>query len=615
MPAGELVSRWFFIALIVVSTVAAYSNSLRSPFVFDDISDIFDNTSIRHLWPLIKVFEIGTDSAVALHNRPVVNLTWAINYAMGGLDTLPYHLTNLAIHLLAAVTLFGIVRRTLALTGIPERMSRKALPLGLAVALIWALHPLQTHAVTYITQRYESLMGLFYLGALYCLIRAGTSNQGRVWAGGCVAAAMLAMGSKEVAVSAPICLLLYDRAFLAGSVREAWARRRGLYLGLLGVWLGFALLQLLSVSRSSWAGGGLPYSMWEYALSQLGVILHYVRLSLWPQPLVLDYGWPIARGVRQILPGAVVVGGLAVVSVYALVRWPRLGLLGAWFFLILAPTSSILPIADLAFLHRMYLPLAAIVVLAVLGGEAVVDTMVRRGWLGERGAAAATMSALAAVAMTLGVGTWQRNRDFESNVSIWLDTVAKAPGHARALNNLGSAYVEHGDPEKAVGYLQGAIRLKPNYADALNNLGLAYVDLGNPEKAIGYLREAIRLKPDFANALNILGSAYMDLGDPEKAVGYLQEAIRLEPSHDLALNNLGKVYGMLGMFEGSVEYFRRATKASPNFSAAYYNLGISLLELGRNTEAIAVWRALQKIDLALAQELRRQIPGTGGSGP
>lgn len=605
---AHLVARWLSIALIVAATAAAYANSLRGPFVLDDLGDIVDNPSIRHLWPLRDVFVVGSAGEAGLHSRPVVNLTWAVNYAMSGLDTMPYHLTNLAIHILAALTLFGIVHRTLSLPGIPERLGRKALPLGLAAALIWALHPLQTQAVTYVTQRYESLMGLCYLAALYSLIRAGSSAHGRAWAGACAAAAMLAMGSKEVAVSAPIILLLYDRAFLAGSVRGAWARRRGLYLGLLGVWLGFALLQLLSASRSSWSGYGKSYSLQEYALSQFGVILHYLRLSLWPQPLVLDYGWPVARSAREILPGAVVVGGLAAASVWALARRPKLGLLGAWFFLILAPTSSILPVADLAFLHRMYLPLAAIVLLAVLGGEAAVDAAERRGWLGKRGAAVA-LSVVAAAAVALAAGTWRRNRDFESAVSIWLDTVAKAPGNVRALNNLGTAYTDLGNPEKAVGYLQQVIRLKPDDADAFNNLGMAHVDLGNPEKAVVYLREAIRLKPDDAKALNNLATIYVGSGQLEKAAGYLQEAVRLKPDYADALNNLGSVYGRLGQFEKSLEQLRRAIEARPDFSTAHFNLGVTLVQLGRYAEATAICRTLREIDPPRARELESLIPG------
>ena len=211
--------------------------------------------------------------------------------------------------------------------------------MALVVAGIWTLHPLQTQAVTYTVQRYESMMGLFYLVALYCAIRSDSSARPSWWAAASVVSCLLAMGCKEVAVSAPLAILLYDRAFLAGSFGEAWRRRRRMYLGLAGTWLAFLALFMASASRSKWAGYGLPVSATEYALSQFGVILHYLRLSFWPYPQVLDYDWPIARTLDQILPGMVVVGALLAATVWALVRRPAWGVVGAWFFLILAPWS------------------------------------------------------------------------------------------------------------------------------------------------------------------------------------------------------------------------------------------------------------------------------------
>jgi hypothetical protein len=526
-PTVWLMSRWFSIALIVAATVAAYSNSLSCPFIFDDLFNIVGNGSIRHLLPLRDVFLVHSAGEVELHSRPVANLTFAVNYAMGGLNPLPYHLTNLLIHLLAAATLFGIVRRTLLLPGIPERSGRKATPLALAIALLWALHPLQTQAVTFVTQRYESLMGLFCLVALYSLVRSGTSPRGRSWAAACVAATVLALGSKEVAVAAPLCLLLYDRAFLAGSVRAAWVRRRGMYLGLLGAWLGFALLQAFSGSRGDWAGYSLPLPWHQYAISQFGVVLHYLRLSLWPRPLVFDYWWPAASSASEILPGALLVGGLAAASGYALVRRPKLGFLGGWFFLILAPTSSVMPIADLAFLHRMYLPLAAIVVLAALGGQFAVDTLVRRWRLGAQGAAATAMILLAAVAAPMALGTWQRNRDYGSAVSLWRDTVANVPRNPRAHLNLGNAYSMQGMVDEAVAEYRRTLEIDPTNAMGHNNVGVALAGRGQVEEAIAHYRVALELSPDYAEAHSNLGKALAGRGQATEAIAHLRKALEL----------------------------------------------------------------------------------------
>ena len=204
-----------------------------------------------------------------LRSRPVVNLSFALDYAVGGLRTLPYHVTNLAIHILAALALFGIVRRTLLLPRFRDRFGPASAALVLAAALLWAVHPLQTESVTYITQRYESMMGLFYLVAVYGLIRCG-GNVGHLakgpempqignlphtgggpffWGAVTVAATLLSLGSKEVAVSLPIMLLLCDRVLLSGSFAEIGRRRWGLYLALLAVWAVFAAVQLRAGPR------------------------------------------------------------------------------------------------------------------------------------------------------------------------------------------------------------------------------------------------------------------------------------------------------------------------------------------------------------------------------
>ena len=223
----------FAIVVLVAAVLAAYTNSLRCPFVFDDNYDIIENPSIRHLWPLWDVLLARSKSAVWLHPRPVVIFSFALDYAVGGLKTPPYHLTNLAIHLLAGLALFGVVHRTLLLPRFRDRFGLASVPLALAVALLWALHPLQTESVTYITQRYESMMGLFFLLAIYGIIRCGDSTHPYCWGAVTVAATLLSLGSKEVAVSLPIMILLSDRVLLSGSFSEIWRRRWGMYVALL----------------------------------------------------------------------------------------------------------------------------------------------------------------------------------------------------------------------------------------------------------------------------------------------------------------------------------------------------------------------------------------------
>jgi hypothetical protein len=249
--------------LIVLAAVAVYSNSLHCPFIFDDYTDIVNNASIHSLRPIGDVFLVPSNGRMVPHGRPVVMFSLALNYAVGGLNPFLYHLVNLAIHVLAGLTLFGIVRRTLLLPCLGERFVKPATPLALATALIWSLHPLNTAAVTCVVQRYESMMGLFYFLALYAGIRCGTSPHPRRWSIATAAAALFAMGCKEVAVSIPIIILLYDRAFLAGSFREALRRRSGMYAGLATAWATYAVFFAFSGGRGSWAGYRLPVSWLE----------------------------------------------------------------------------------------------------------------------------------------------------------------------------------------------------------------------------------------------------------------------------------------------------------------------------------------------------------------
>ena len=233
--------------LLACVALVAYQNSFSVPLIFDDLPAIRDNPTIRQLGSALSP---PHGSGLPVDGRPVVNLTLAINYAFGGLEVRGYHLVNLAIHLAAALVLFGIVRRTLRQPAWRQRYQDAALPLAFMSAALWAVHPLQTEAVTYVVQRAESLMGLLYLLTLYGFIRSADPGASRGWPILAIASCGLGMASKEVMVSAPLMVLLYDRTFVAGSFREAWRQRRGLYAGLAASWLLLGWLVLGSASLS-----------------------------------------------------------------------------------------------------------------------------------------------------------------------------------------------------------------------------------------------------------------------------------------------------------------------------------------------------------------------------
>ncbi|HEX2854901.1 MAG TPA: tetratricopeptide repeat protein [Opitutaceae bacterium] len=600
-PPGT--SRWIVFAagaLVVLATLLAYQNGLRGPFVFDDFPTIVENPTIRRLSTSLMP---PSETGLTVNGRPVVNFSLALNYAFGGIEPRGYHATNLAIHTLAALLLFGVVRRTLLLT----RLQGAALPLALAIAGIWAVHPLQTAAVTYVVQRSESLLGLFYLLTLYAFIRGakchliddtlpeGVATQpirrhGQKWLVVSVAACALGMATKEVMVSAPLMVLLYDRTFVAGSFGEAWRRRWRFYLALGATWLLLAWLMLGSGARGGTAGFGLGVTGWDYAVKQCDAVVHYLRLAFWPKPLVFDYGGMVLvpRGT-DVWPQALLLGALAAGTGFALWRGKgetkpgrvALGFMGIWFFAILAPTSSVVPLADTMFEHRMYLPLAAIVTLAVVA----IHRLLGRG----------SPAVFAILVAGLGAMTTRRNADYQSELTLWRDTVAKRPENVRAHYTFGSVLFANGQVAEAIAEYEAALQLKPDSAPAHNNLGNALLRTGRIAQALPHYEAALRTAPRSAETHNNLGNALVRLGRAREARAHYETALQLERNFADAHNNLGNVLAQAGEFAGAAKHFEAALHLRPDLADAHANLGNVLAQSGRAADALPHYEAALRL--------------------
>jgi len=560
-------------AAIILAGLAAYSNSFHGPFIFDDKYFVTVQSAMK-LWPIWPTL-IGS--------RPVVQASLALNYTLGGPGETGYHVFNVIVHLLAALTLFGIVRRTLALPTFAGRFGERiAAALGFCVALLWAVHPLQTEAVTYIIQRMESLMALFYLLTLYCVIRAATSQRPGAWHATAVAACALGMGCKEVMISAPIVVLLYDRTFIAGSFRDALRRRWGLYLGLAATWI-ILIRSVLEAFGPHVAAAGAGFGIKSvtpllYAQSQFGVILHYLRLAFWPTGLCLDYFWPIARGAGEIAPGAAVVGILLAATLWALARRPAWGFIGALFFLVLAPTSSILPIQDLAFEHRMYLPLAAVAAAVVVAAF----LLGRRLGLGV----GALLVLCAAGAVALGMATHRRNADYRTAISIYEDTVAKRPANPRAWQGLGWEKNLARDYDGALQCLDRALKLPGDDANAYSDRGVVCQNLHRYEEALSDFNRALALKPNFADTYSNRSDLYIATGRFQLAVDDCDRAIELEPGSPRSYNNRGLALAGMRRYEEALHDYDRALALNPDLYEVWFNRALALSALGRDELAI-----------------------------
>jgi tetratricopeptide (TPR) repeat protein len=548
--------------VIVLAALAAYHNSFQGPFIFDDLDSILDNQTIRHVWPIGDALVPPRQSGVT--GRPVVNLSLAVNYAFGGTRVWGYHVLNLVIHVLAGLTFFGIVRRTLLWPRLRERFGAEASKLALATAVLWTVHPLQTESVTYVIQRCESMMGLFYLLTLYYFIRGASSERARPWFGLSVAACALGTACKEVMLSAPLMVLLYDRTFVSGSFRVAWQQHGRLLVALGATWV---LLGSLSASGGSLDNVSrnphIRLGRGEYLLTEPGVILDYLRLCVWPHPLCFDYNGLAARTWSSILPPALVVGTLLTATVWALGVNAVWGFVGAWFFLILAPTSSFFRLDSPMYEHRMYLPLAAVVTMAVVG----LFLLQRQLFSRQQGLVLSCVAGTS-VAILFGYLTIQRNRDYSSEVSIWQDTVDKRPNSARAHFNLGTALEQAGRVQEAIEHYEQALRIKPDFADAHSNLGVALAQQGRLQEAIEHWEESLRINPDSADAHFNLGLALARTGRVQEAIEHWEQTLRIKPNYPEAHYNLGLALEKLGRTQEAITHYEQALRIKPDFVQA-----------------------------------------------
>lgn len=553
-------------ALIAVATVAAYHGCFTGGFILDDLSSVTLNPSIRQLWPLTS-----PPPGTVTGGRPVANFTFALNYALSGLDVWSYHATNLLVHVLAALTLFGVVRRTLTQPILKARFSAIALPLAAAAALLWAVHPLQTATVDYVSQRTEQLMALFYLLTFYAFIR-GTENSPRLWHPLAVVACTLGMASKEVMATAPVLILLYDRTFVAGNFLTALRQRWRLYAALASTWLLLAWLVLGSHLDQRGAGFNLGVSPTDYALTETRVLLHYLLLSLWPHPLVFDYGWDFARLLADVWPFVVTLTALATATLWALWRRPAIGFLVCWFFVIQLPTSSFVPISEQPMAEsRVYLPLAAV---------AVALTAALFAYVRPRAILICGCVACLFVGLTA-----RRTLDYHSDLSIWSDTVTKKPANARAHRALGDALLVLNRTDAAIASFATAVRLKPDYTQAHYNLGNAYLARGDRPAAIASFGTALRQNPQHAKAHNNLANALLAEKRPADAIPHYETALRLVPDFAEARRNLAIAYSDLGAAQlrsgstaAAITAFRSAVRIAPDSSDAWHNLSRALLD-------------------------------------
>jgi tetratricopeptide (TPR) repeat protein len=580
-------STWIGLLVALLATLVAFSPALRAPFAFDDVDAIPSNPTIRQLST-----SLAPPPRLAVSSRPIVNFSLALNYAANeafGVDqsstgtsaTVVYHVTNLLLHLLCGVLLFGVARRTLAIPKLGGWANEGANSFALVAMTLWLLHPIQTEAVDYLIQRTELLVSLFYLATLYASIRgwdASTPARRALWLAAGVVACFLGMASKEVMVTAPVVVLVYDRVFRVSSWRELFGdrARRWFYAGLAASWLLLGAL-VAGGGRADSAGFGLGLRWYAYLYSQGWAIAHYLLLMFWPGDLRFDYGFAPVRGIGGLIGGMVVltIAVAALVVAFRSKRW-WIAFLVAWFFILLAPSSSVLPIqTEIAAERRVYLASAALVVAIVIAAGYALRSR-RREFLG-----AAAVVALVFLGLTM-----RRSALYANPEALWRDAIAKAPANPRAYDNLASVIYQKDRARigEADSLWNRALAIDSTYMTAWSNLAQIRLDKGRTADARALLERAVRINPDYVDATRRLGALLATQGD-SASVPYLERMVNSGEVTDESLVALAQAYLNANRPDDAMGALRRALTINPRRTDAAAFLGAMLSQRGRYDEA------------------------------
>ncbi len=515
-------------ALLSAAVWGVYGRVIDVPFICDDYTSLRENPSIREWWPWWNTagdpspLRPSPDTPVSA--RPLVNFTFALNYHFSQMSPSGYRVTNVAIHIVASLILWALVRRTLLLEFFAGRFESVAGLLGFLSALLWAVHPLNTESVAYITQRTESQMGLFYLATMYFCLRYWTAVDRAPRIGWLIAATIacqLGALSKEMMATLPAVALLYERTFIAHSFWQALRRSWPLYLALALAWIPQVVINYHG-PRTPSAGFhlGLPAYIWWY--TQAEVLLLYLKLAFWPWPLVMHYEIPYKETLVMAWPWVLPVALLAVSTLYLVWKRTSAGFTIATVVIALSPTLIVPLVGEIVAERRMYVPLAALVPFLVAGSY----VLLRRWAVGGSTSAAASAAdqlttrvilgvwSLAAVAFVVVANA--RLAAYADEVTLLSDTVRNQPDDLAMLVNLGVALSNVGRQTEAIPHFEHAdkvnressilnYRLSKETHKLYYNWGLACQELDRSDEAIAHYQQAIQLSPDHAQSHYNLG--------------------------------------------------------------------------------------------------------------
>ena len=576
MDIGEILM-WSCLALFVF---LIYANTLKSPFVFDDSHTIHDNPNIRLTNRSFKeITKAGFDGPSS--HRPVVKISFALNYYLHGYKVPGYHLVNMMIHLTTGIFLYLFAKMTLGALSLRSGIAYpKWIPFF--TALLWLVHPIQTESVTYIVQRMNSMAAMFYVLSMFLYGKARLMRDKRkksVLFIGCIVSGLFSLCSKENSATLPFFLFLYEWYFFQ-DLDRTWLRRRLLpFTGILIMVVSMAFIYLGAdpIEKILADYKTYPFTLTERVLTEFRVVVYYISLLVLPHPsrLNLDYDFMISKSLFDpptTLASLSLIVGMIVVSFSAAKKMRILSFAILWFLGNLLIESSVIGL-DLVFEHRNYLPSMLVSLTAVI----FIYQHIKPKWLGA--------GILCAVVILFSVWSYERNGVWRDDLSLWADCAKKSPKKARPQTNLGVALYQRGKISEAMTRYNEALHLDPNYIDAHNNLGIVLRRQGRLEEAMDHFSAVLRSDPDYREAHNNLANTLSSLGRLDEAIDHYQEAIRIDPHDAIAHYNLANAFGRQGKYQEARINYEAALRIRPDFPEARRNLQRTLQRLSRSIDA------------------------------
>lgn len=606
VPNFDRFQALFLVILIAVGAII-YSNTLDSPFVFDDIKAIKDNSLIR-MTEISRVNITNSFISYSGGKRPLPLLSFAFNYYFGQYNVIGYHLVNIIIHVINGILLFFFLKTTLMISK-PQKVIKSkpdpltVLSLSFVSALLWLVNPIQTQSVTYIVQRMNSMGAMFFILALLLYAKGRfaqqnkfsdldlkTVNSGRrkfpnhyFWFTGCFLAGILALVSKQNTAVLPFFIFLYEWYFFQDLGKE-WLKKQLKIIGAIVIL--FGIVAAIYLGPEPWhkinnirdfAQG--EFTMGERLLTQTRVVIYYLSLIFYPNPsrLNLDYDFALSfsliNPITTILSLAAIVG-LFALAVYSAKKDRLISFCILWFLGNLVIESSVIPLA-IIFEHRLYLPSMLVCLPAVI----LAHRYIRPKWL--------VLGVLCTVVAVFSVWTFERNKVWRDEVTLWKDIIKKSPNKPRPHNNLAVILSDRGKTDEAIAHYSEALRIKPDFAEGHNNMGAALYKQGRLEAAIAHYSAALKINPHYAEAHNNMGAAIDEQGQIKEAVEHYRKALQIEPEYADAHNNLGVAMAVQGKSTEAVNHFREALRLNPSFVGALCNLGNAMATQGKLRDAIA----------------------------